>query len=52
MKKKFLLISSYPDSLINFRGHLIKALISEGLEVHVAAPDLITNISVTKQLKL
>jgi len=52
MKKKFLLISSYPDSLINFRGHLIKALISEGLEVHVVAPDLITNISVTKQLKL
>lgn len=52
MKKKFLLISSYPDSLINFRGHLIKALLSEDLEVHVAAPDLIANISVTKQLQL
>ncbi len=37
---KFLLIAGYPDSLLNFRGHLLDALSSAGLEVHVAAPGL------------
>ena len=37
---KFLLIASHADSLINFRGALIDALIQEGASVHVAAPDL------------
>ena len=36
----FLLIASYADSLINFRGPLIAALQVRGLTVHVAAPDL------------
>lgn len=36
----FLLIASYADSLINFRGPLIAALQAKGLTVHVAAPDL------------
>ncbi len=36
----FLLIASYADSLINFRGSLIAALQAKGLTVHVAAPDL------------
>ena len=38
--QKFLLIAGYPDSLLNFRGPLLRALLAEGLEVHVAAPDL------------
>lgn len=37
---KFLLIASYADSLINFRGPLLDALLAKGLMVHVAAPDL------------
>lgn len=36
----FLLIASFPDSLIKFRGPLLQAILAKGLEVHVAAPDL------------
>ena len=38
--EKFILVASHPDSLINFRGPLIHALLSKNLEVHVAAPDI------------
>lgn len=38
--KTFLLIASFPDSLIKFRGPLLRALVAKGLDVHVAAPDL------------
>lgn len=37
---KFLLLASFSDSLLNFRGALIDALIAKGQQVHVAAPDL------------
>lgn len=37
---RFLLIASAPNSLLNFRGALIDALIASGQSVHVAAPDL------------
>lgn len=37
---KFLLIASFGESLLNFRGPLIAALQACGLQVHVAAPDL------------
>lgn len=37
---KFLIIASYPDSLVNFRGPLIRALIASGCSVHAAAPGL------------
>lgn len=36
---KFLIIASYPSSLLNFRGPLLKALKDKGFEVHIAAPD-------------
>lgn len=36
----FLLIASFPDSLIKFRGPLIDALLEAGRDVHVAVPDL------------
>lgn len=36
----FFLVASYPDSLLNFRGPLLDALLTRGLTVHVAAPDL------------
>lgn len=38
--KTFLILASFPDSLVNFRGRLIAALIERGYRVHVAAPDL------------
>lgn len=40
MSMKFLLIASFPDSLVKFRGPLMRALVAKGLDVHVAAPDL------------
>jgi len=33
-------IASFPDSLIKFRGPLLRALMAKGLDVHVAVPDL------------
>lgn len=36
----FLLIASYPDSILNFRGALLQALLKQGCAVHVAAPNL------------
>ncbi|MGP1613891.1 MAG: glycosyltransferase family 4 protein [Pollutimonas bauzanensis] len=37
---KFLLIAGFPDSLLQFRGPLIDALLAADLQVHVAAPGL------------
>ena len=39
---KFLLIASYPPSILKFRGALIQALYQRGLEIHIAAPDFQT----------
>lgn len=39
--KTFLLIASFPDSLIKFRGPLLRALVAKGLDLHVAAPHLV-----------
>lgn len=36
----FLLIASFADSILSFRGPLLEALLARGLQVHVAAPDL------------
>lgn len=36
----FLLIASFPDSLLRFRGSLLDALLARGLSVHVAVPGL------------
>lgn len=47
----FLLVASYPDSLLNFRGPLIDALLASGLAVHVAAPDLPPHSQVRRQLQ-
>ncbi|WP_288368521.1 glycosyltransferase family 4 protein [uncultured Alcanivorax sp.] len=50
--KKFLLLGSYPDSLLNFRGDLIDALLLKGYEVHVAAPDLALDSEIRACLEL
>ncbi len=48
---KFLLIASYPDSLINFRGALLDALLESGFTVHVAAPNLDIGSCTREQLE-
>jgi len=49
----FLIIASFPDSLLKFRGPLLEALQAQGLKVHVAVPDLDSgsNIYLTLQAK-
>jgi len=51
MAMSFLLIASFPDSLIAFRGHLIDALIKKGLKIHVAVPDLSSDSIVYELLR-
>lgn len=51
MSKTFLLIGGYPDSLLNFRGPLLRALLAQGLEVHVAAPDLPAGSMIRQRLE-
>jgi glycosyltransferase involved in cell wall biosynthesis len=40
VSSSFLLVASFPESILNFRGPLIAALRDEGLDVHIAVPDL------------
>lgn len=47
---KFLLIAGFAKSLTGFRKPLILALLEQGLTVHVAAPELSSNASVTSEL--
>lgn len=47
----FLLIASYPDSLIKFRGLLINAINQKGLQVHIAVPDIASNNSLKNELE-
>ncbi|WP_348734466.1 glycosyltransferase family 4 protein [Rheinheimera texasensis] len=47
---KFLLVAGYSESLTNFRGPLIEALIASGQEVHAAAPGLCEHPEVVAKL--
>ncbi len=38
MSRQFVIIASYPESLINFRLHLIKEFLAKGFEVTAVAP--------------
>lgn len=49
--KTFLLVASFPDSLIRFRGPLLLALVAEGLDVHVAAPGLNDALNIRIELE-
>lgn len=51
MTRKFLIVASFADSLVKFRGDLIDSLLSKGLRVHVAAPDLADHDSVRLALE-
>jgi glycosyltransferase involved in cell wall biosynthesis len=48
---RFLLLAGLADSLINFRGPLLLALLAKGHEVHVAAPDLPVGASLRLRLE-
>lgn len=48
---KFLLIASYPGSVLKFRGALIKALQNKGFEIHIASPELNSYHEEVKALK-
>jgi UDP-N-acetylglucosamine:LPS N-acetylglucosamine transferase len=50
-KLKFLIVSGFSESLVNFRFDLIISLISAGYEVHAAAPDFYSNPTVVKKLE-
>jgi glycosyltransferase involved in cell wall biosynthesis len=47
---KILLIAGFAESLINFRGPLIRALQGKGFDVHVAAPNVHANKLICLQL--
>jgi glycosyltransferase involved in cell wall biosynthesis len=51
-KSVFLLVASFPDSLIKFRGPLIEALLTAGCEVHVAVPGLDPDSDIAARLKM
>ncbi len=46
----FLLVASFPDSLIKFRGPLIEALLAAGCHVHVAVPGLDADSDIASRL--
>lgn len=48
---RVLILASLPLSLTNFRGPLLKAMISEGHEVHAAAPGLLEDTATRAQLQ-
>jgi glycosyltransferase involved in cell wall biosynthesis len=48
---RFLLLAGFADSIINFRGALIEALLAAGCEVHVAAPNLSQAQAVSDRLQ-
>lgn len=51
MTNKFLMVASFPESLLNFRGALLASLKDKGLDVHIAAPNLPSGSSLRLQLE-
>lgn len=51
MARRFLIIAGFADSLLLFRGVLLKSLVARGLEVHAAAPGFDTESSVRGELE-
>ena len=48
---RLLIVSSYPNSIIDFRGDLIKEFLKKGLEVHVASPNIFLHKHIVDKLK-
>lgn len=47
----FLLIASFPDSILQFRGALLRELADKGLVIHIAVPDVPENSPVRKDME-
>jgi glycosyltransferase involved in cell wall biosynthesis len=47
---KVLVLGSFAESLVTFRGPLLKALVAARYEVHAAAPDLLANVDIASKL--
>ena len=48
---KVLVIASLADSLLNFREHLLLAMVNRGFEVHVAAPSIGVDTAIRRDLE-
>ena len=48
---KFLIIASYPGSILKFRGAIIEAIHKKGFEIHIAAPKFDDHLEDVKVLK-
>lgn len=46
-----MLVASFPESVLTFRGALISTMLSSGLSVHVAAPGLVQGTTVRSSLE-
>ena len=51
MKKRILVVGANPESLVNFRGHLLHELVIQGYDVYAASNKLIENKSSKEFLK-
>ena len=51
MKSKFVFIASWTESIIHFRGELVKQVLDAGMEVHFIAPFLPVDAEVRNQLE-
>jgi glycosyltransferase involved in cell wall biosynthesis len=51
VNKKFLIICSYPDSILSFRGPLIHQFLNNGYQVHIGCPNLVSNKIISQPLK-
>jgi len=51
MTTKFLLVASFADSVLKFRGALISTLLGQGIVVHVAVPGLSEHPSIREELE-
>lgn len=48
---RMLVLASFPESLVKFRGSLLQSLVRRGIVVHVAAPDLSADKKTSAQLE-
>ena len=51
MKNKFIFIASWTESIIHFRGDLVKRVLDAGFEVHFIAPFLPADLEVREKLE-
>lgn len=48
--RRALIVASHPESLVKFRGELLRELLAHGVQVHAASPDLPANSEPARKL--